>query len=138
MKKYDQELKQIFTERFGSSPSDLGYTIDNPPFWLMILLAGGLLAAFMQKPWMVGFYGEEAKFIKTSVWKTTTLQDETMTLKKSDIAEAKFKKFGPSRFFTVKTTDGQTHRFVMHSLYKALEGQNAAIDAMKQFLGVND
>jgi hypothetical protein len=136
MKKYDDEMKQAFTEKFGSAPETLGYTIDGPPLWLTLLMLGGILAAFLQKPYIIGFYGEEAKGIKTSVWKTTTLKDETMTLKKSDIANVKFKKFGPSRFFTVKMNDGTTHHFVMNSLYKALESQPAAIEAMKSFLGV--
>jgi len=136
MKKHDQDIQQAFTERFGSAPSALGYTIDNPPLWVTILLAGGLLAAFVQKPYMMGFYGEEIKFIRTSVWKTTTLKEETMTLKKSDITSSKLKKFGPARYFTVKTNEGQTHHFVMNSLYKALEGQPQGIDAMKSFCGV--
>ncbi|MFT7183700.1 MAG: hypothetical protein ACI9QC_000019 [Oceanicoccus sp.] len=136
MKKHDDSINQVFIERFGSAPSNLGYTIDGPPLWLTLLLLGGIFSVFLQKPWMIGFYGEEIKGIKTSVWKTTTLKDETMTLKKSDIAEVKHKKFGPAYYFTVKTNDGITHRFVMNTLYKALEGQPKAIDAMKQFLGV--
>lgn len=136
MKKHDQEIQQAFTERFGSAPSALGYTIDSPPFWVTVLLAGGLLAAFVQKPYMVGFYGDEAKFIRTSVWKTTTLQEESMTLRKEQIASAKFKKFGPARYFTVKTKEGATHHLVMNSLYRLLEGQPQGIEAMKNFLGV--
>lgn len=136
MKKHDNEIGQAFAERFGSKPETIGYTIDSPPLWLTLLLLGGILAAFIQKPWMVGFYGDEARFIKTSVWKTTTLEDVTMTLKKSDIAEAKLSKFGPARYFKVTTNDGQKHIFVMNTLYKALEGQAAAVEAMTRFLGV--
>lgn len=137
MKKHDQDIQNIFIQKFGSAPETIGYTIDNLPFWLMILLAGGLLAALMQKPWMVGFYGNEARFIKTSMWKTTSIQDETMVLKKSDIADVQLKKFGPAHTFIIKTQEGKTHRFVMNTLYKALESQPAAIEAMKRFTGVS-
>lgn len=137
MKKYDEPLRQTFTERFGSAPETIGYVVDSAPLWLTILLAGGLLGAMLQKPYIVGFYGNEARFIKTSMWKTTTLKEESMTLRTSDIAEAKLKKFGFLHTFLVKTNDGKKHRLVMNTLYKALDSQPAAIESMKRFCGVS-
>lgn len=113
------------------------YMVDNPPLWLRLLLAGGLLIAFMQKPYMVAYAKGTFYFVRTSVWSPIQVREEgAWSLPKTDIIDVKYKKFGPAHYFTLTLKTGKKMHLVANTLFKKLEKQTEAIEKMKTVLAV--
>jgi len=92
-----------------SNPDAYVYMVDGPSFLVQILMLGGIFALLMQNPYMMTLKADRLYLIRTSKWNTSTLlTDKTMTLNKSDITSASFKKIGPANWFKLKMADGST------------------------------
>jgi hypothetical protein len=137
MKKIDNEVLQAFQQHHNVTPDGIAYGIQGPSFWVTMLFAGGALALFFQKPYMIGLKGDTLYFIGTSIWKVSTLKPEDKwTLSKHEIKEAKNKKIGPANWMSITLRNGEKKHITMSSLYKGLEKNKEGISAIKQFLGV--
>ncbi len=133
----DAEVLPILERVLKGKPEFYLYMVDNPPLWLRLLLAGGLLAAFLQKPYMVAYAKGTFHFVPASPWTTTTLREEgAWSLAKSEIVEAKLTKFGPARTYHLTLKNGRKMHLVANTLYKKLEKHKEAMSKMAEVLGV--
>ena len=135
IQKVDQEITQAFQAQ-GVTPEGMFYTVQQPPFLVMILLLGGLLSVFFQTPYMAAIQGDTLTLIETSKFKTSTLTDKVTRIKRSDIVHASVGNFGPAKHFILRLQDGKKMRLVCSTLYRGLEGQGQGIEKFKSFLNV--
>lgn len=119
----------------GAVPEFFLFVVSMPSLLLQILLAGGLLAAFIQKPYMLGVSKQTLYFIPLSPWSTSKFKDVgAFSMSKTEIQNTKYRKLGPAHYFTLTLTSGKKMRLVANTLYKKLEGQATGIDQLQKFL----
>lgn len=121
----------------GVTPEFYFYGVQMPAFWVQILLAGGLLGAALQKPSMVCGAKGTLYFVPVSMWSTTKFKETgAFNMRKEEIVNAKYRKFGPAHNFTLTLANGKKMRLVGNTLYRKLEQQANGIEQFKQFLNV--
>jgi hypothetical protein len=139
MEKADNLVIEEFKKVTGGKIPDFYlYTVDMPPFWQQVLLAGAIFGAFLQKPYMLGVVKNTFYFLGTGMWSTTTFKPEkNWILQRAEIADVKYRKFGPSHFFTLTLKNGTTLRLVANTLYRKLEKHGEGIERLKMMLAPN-
>lgn len=136
MEKADNLVIEEFKKITGGKVPDFYlYTVSMPPFWQQVLLAGGILGALLQKPYMLGVIKDTFYFLGTGMWKTTTFKPENnFILTRGEITDVSYRKFGPSHFFTLTLKNGKTMRLVANTLYRKLEKHGEGIERLKMLL----
>lgn len=138
MENFDQtilaELKKVSG---GETPEFYLFIVKTIPLWLKILLAGGLLAAFLEKGFIMGYAKGTFHFLPMGGLSGTTFKTEGgFTIKKSDIVSSKFFSFGPAKYFTLNLVNGEKLRLIASTIYLNLSQQKENIEKMKKLLGV--
>lgn len=133
----DDQVVNELTPFMGTKPEFYLYVVQGPALWLTLLMAGGLLAAMFQKPFMLGYAKEKFFFLPTSIWNTGTFKKEgSFSIAKSDIASVSSHKFLVANYITLTLKNGKKIRLVANTLYKKLAKQSEGIDQFKKILGV--
>lgn len=129
---FDEKVSSELKKACGGVPEFYLYLVENPPLWLTLLLAGGLLMALVQKPYMMGYYKNTFHFIPTSAFTTTRMRTEqAFKISKSEIVNVKYKKFLFANYFTLTLKNGKKMRLVANTLYRKLSKQGEAIEKLK-------
>ena len=137
MQKLDQEAVAALKKALGSTPEFYLYIVQGPPLWVTILLAGGLLQLFLQKPYMMGVVGSKVALVPTSIWKNSALRvDEALTFSKGDVTNVSSHKFGFGSYLTLTMRDGSKKRLMANSLTTVLEKQAEGLEKLRTYLGV--
>lgn len=136
MEKADALVIEEFKKVTGGKVPDFYlYAVSMPPFWQQVLLAGGILSAWLQKPYMLGGVGDTLYFLGTGMWSTTRFKPENnFILQRNEIVGTKYKKFGPAHIFTLALSSGKSLRLTANTLYRKLEKQGEGIERLKMML----
>jgi hypothetical protein len=134
--KIDNEVKAELKKILGSEPEFYVYVWNSPiPFWLYILLAGGVVGILFQKSTMLGYSKGTFAFLPTSPWRTSIFYPEkAKKLARSEIVKVQKWGFGWVNYFTLTLKDGSKMRLIANTLYKGLEKQAEGFEALKRLL----
>lgn len=138
MENFDQtvltELKKVTG---GVTPEFYLFILKTIPLWLRILLGGGLLSAFLEKRYVMGYSKETFYFLRMGGLSGETFEVEgSFNIKRSDVTSAKFFGFGPAKYFTLNLLNGEKLRLVASTMISKLPGQKDSIEKMQKLLGV--
>lgn len=133
----DDQVVSELTPLMGTKPEFYLYVVQGPALWITLLMAGGLLAALLQKPFMLGYAKEKFFFLPTSMFTTAVFKKEgSFSIAKNDIASVSFHKFLVANYITLTLKNGTKIRLVANTLYKKLAKQSEGIEQFKKILGV--
>lgn len=133
MKKFDQDLIEAFKGITGSAPIAYLYVIDGP-VWSFFF---GLIGVMFQKPNMLGIFNDKYIFIPTGKVSLKALDpNQAKTIMKSEVVNAKYRKFGLMQIIKITLSNGDSMNLIMNKLYRGLEGHGAGIKQLKTELGV--
>ncbi|MFA5842769.1 MAG: hypothetical protein WC882_03815 [Candidatus Gracilibacteria bacterium] len=124
-------LEEIKKHTGGKDPDAYIFSIKYISMWLVILFG-----FFIQKPYIWVLKGDEFIFIRTSRLSYKKFTGEVFRIKRAEIQDVKFRKFGLAHYLTLIKTNGEKVRFVASHAYHKLEHQKENLEKIKRALGV--